>query len=199
MPDIPLSITAKTKTRSDGNADAKKFEELWDTHYRAVFAYCRRRLGDQHAASDATADAFLVAWRRLDEIPEPALPWLLGVARGVISNLHRGSRRRDALFTRLAAEPAGPPSVSDDEIGAVSMAFNRLSPGDRDVLSLVAWEGLRPAEAAQVIGISAARFSVRLHRARRRLRAELRRDEHRSPSAADETRSNSTTVHMEAK
>jgi RNA polymerase sigma-70 factor, ECF subfamily len=51
----------------------------------------------------------------------------------------------------------------------VLSAFHALSPGDQEVLSLVVWEELTPAEAAQVLSIPVARFSVRLHRARRRL------------------------------
>jgi DNA-directed RNA polymerase specialized sigma24 family protein len=62
-------------------------------------------------------------------------------------------------------------------------AFNALSAGDREVLSLVTWQELKPREAATVLGISPALFSVRLHRARARLRKELERAGHNPVNA----------------
>jgi RNA polymerase sigma-70 factor (ECF subfamily) len=54
-----------------------------------------------HLANDVVAETFLTTWRRLDEVPDPALPWLLGVARRVVANQRRGEQRRERL--RLAA------------------------------------------------------------------------------------------------
>jgi RNA polymerase sigma-70 factor (ECF subfamily) len=75
---------------------------------------------------------------------------------------------------RLADERTdGVPEPDEAQLASVAAAFNRLGPADREVLSLVAWEGLKPREAAPVLGMSAALFSVRLHRAKRRLRKEM--------------------------
>ena len=57
--------------------------------------------------------------------------------------------------------------------GDVLAAFRTLEPADQQILSLVAWEELTPAEAAEVLSIPVARFSVRLHRAKQRLRKRL--------------------------
>ena len=70
-------------------------------HYSAIAAYARRRL-DAHDADDLVAETFLVAWRRLDEIAEDELPWLIGVARNVRLNAHRAARRQTAVSARLA-------------------------------------------------------------------------------------------------
>jgi len=153
--------------------DREAFEALWHAHYGDILAFCLRRLGDRQEAADATADAFLVAWRRSDEIPEHARPWLYGVALNVIANRRRGERRRDALAAKLGHAPAGFEALSEEQPGEVLAAFRKLSPGDQEVLSLVAWEELTPAEAAKVLSIPPARFSVRLHRARRRLHSRL--------------------------
>jgi RNA polymerase sigma factor (sigma-70 family) len=154
--------------------DEEAFEALWTAQYADIVAFCLRRLGNKQEAADAAADTFLVAWRRAAEIPDEARPWLFGVALKVIANRRRGERRRGALVARLgqapAAEFAAPPG---EEPGDVLAAFRTLSPDDQQVLSLVAWEELTPAEAAAVLAIPAARFSVRLHRAKRRLRARL--------------------------
>ncbi|HEY7453682.1 MAG TPA: sigma-70 family RNA polymerase sigma factor [Thermoleophilaceae bacterium] len=153
--------------------DRDSFEALWHAHYGDILAFCLRRLGDRQEAADATADAFLVAWRRSDEIPEHARPWLYGVALKVIANRRRGERRRDALAIKLGQTPPGFESLPDEQPGEVLAAFRELAPGDQEVLSLIAWEELTPAEAAQALSIPVARFSVRLHRAKRRLRRLL--------------------------
>ena len=154
--------------------DEEAFEALWRAHHADILAFCLRRLGDRQEAADATADAFLVAWRRSAEIPEHARPWLYGVALKVVANRRRGERRRGALAARLFQAPAAAFAAQPDEQpGEVLAAFRTLAPGDQEVLSLVAWEELTPGEAAQVLSIPAARFSVRLHRAKRRLRSRV--------------------------
>lgn len=59
------------------------------------------------------------------------------------------------------------------ERDAILGAFAALSESDREALRLVAWDGLRLAEAAGVAGVSRPAFAMRLHRARRRLAAQL--------------------------
>jgi RNA polymerase sigma factor (sigma-70 family) len=153
--------------------DESSFEALWNTHYADVLAFCLRRLGDRQEAADATADAFLVAWRRSGEVPENARPWLFGVALKVMANRRRGERRRGALAAKLGRSSAPQFELPADAGGDVLAAFGELSPGDQQVLSLVAWDELTPAEAADVLSIPVARFSVRLHRAKQRLRNHL--------------------------
>jgi RNA polymerase sigma-70 factor (ECF subfamily) len=156
--------------------DAERFEELFRRHHRGVAAYARRRApGD--TSDDVVASTFLVAWRRLDEVPADSLPWLLAVARNVIGTQQRGSRRRGALRQRLeqADTSAAPTSATEEPVGRAAAALGRLPANDREAITLIAWDGLRPAEAAMVLGQSPAAFRVRLHRARRRLRRELDR------------------------
>jgi RNA polymerase sigma factor (sigma-70 family) len=154
--------------------DEDAFEGIWNAHYADILAFCLRRLGDRQEAADAAADAFLIAWRRSADIPENARPWLFGVALKVVANRRRGTHRRGALAARLGGTLAPAFAVPADEpAGDALAAFRLLSARDQEVLSLVAWEELTPAEAAEVLGIPVARFSVRLHRAKQRLRNRL--------------------------
>ena len=186
-------------------SDRTRFESLWADCYADVLAYAARRLGDEAAARDATAETFLVAWRRFDDVPVEARPWLFGVARKVIANARRGDRRRDALVARIAAEPrntAGEPE--GERLAQVAAAFNRLTEADREILSLTAWEELKPREAAPVLGITTALFSVRLHRAKQRLRKELERGGHepsaeRNPNEASEAGPAASAVQVETR
>ena len=79
------------------------------------------------------------------------------------------------MRTSLVGPRAAAPDHPEDVVGTTSLirAFNALGERDREALALVAWDGLAPREAARVAGCSAATFSVRLYRARKRLRALL--------------------------
>lgn len=147
-----------------------RFDELYRRNAAAVAAYALRRVS-REAAEDVVADTFLVAWRRLDQVPEPALPWLLGVARRTLANDRRSSRRRERLAERMRVELDGVPVVPVEQ--RLVDALRTLSIGDREALLLIAWEGLSTAEAAQVLGCSAVACRIRLHRARKRLAAAL--------------------------
>jgi len=149
----------------------RRLEELFRAHAAAVHAYARRRT-DPASADDAVGEVFGIAWRRIGDVPEPALPWLLACARRVLANQRRRERRVGALRSRLAAN--SPPLVSTDEgDGALRVVLDGLRGRDREILLLTAWEGLGPAEAAVVLGCSPRAAAVRLHRARRRLEAAL--------------------------
>jgi RNA polymerase sigma factor (sigma-70 family) len=156
--------------------EALRFDLLFDEHRRAVLAYALRRVDDPADAADALAETFLVAWRRLDDVPsgDDARPWLLAVARRVLSNQRRGARRRVGLADRLARELSvyRPRSPTETDL-LVRRALAGLSEADREVLLLSAWEGLTPAQIGAVVGMRAVSVRSRLHRARRRLRSEL--------------------------
>jgi RNA polymerase sigma factor (sigma-70 family) len=152
-----------------------RFEALFAAHHAAVRSYVVRRAGGGIGVDDAVADTFLVAWRRLDEVPEPARPWLLGVARRALADQRRGLRRRRSLSRRLVltsrarVEWEPPAQVSAELVAALQV----LTEHEREALMLVAWDGVTPAQGAVVAGCSAAAFRVRLHRARRRVAAQL--------------------------
>lgn len=155
---------------------ARRFAELFDAGHRALLAYAVRRIADPADAADVVAETYLVAWRRIDEVPDgdDVRPWLFGVARRVLANFRRGERRRLALAERLRTHvddivpPPAEPGGSD-----VERALARLGTDDQEVLRLVAWEELARDEIALVLGVSRATVRVRLHRARRRLAEQL--------------------------
>jgi len=139
------------------------FSAVYRECYPRVLAYAASHAGAQRA-EDITSETFTIAWRKLDQMPSNALPWLLGIAR----NLVRAARRQ-ATHLELIELPA------DDDFALIELrvALATLSEADQEVLTLIAWHGLGAAEAAQVLGCTTATFFVRLHRARRRLQAVL--------------------------
>ncbi len=153
-----------------------QFSRLYRDQGRAILAYALRRVEDREDAADVVAETFLIAWRRLGEVPidAGARLWLYAVARRVIANLHRTKRRRirlgrrlaESLRTELATHPAPGGAAAE-----VLRAMAGLSDEDRELLLLVSWEELSPGDAAKVLEISSLAARSRLHRARRRLRA----------------------------
>ena len=193
-----------------------RFELLYAKYAPAVKAYVLRRAAAS-TADDVVAEVFVVCWRRFEEVPVDPLPWLLGVARRVLSTQRRGERRRGALHERLAGQTGGEmgdapgnfvavaptdfatwtsAEITGDLAGdsvsasrypregalagvtdpALLDALARLSDADRELLLLIAWDGLSPAEAATVLAIKPATARVRLLRARRRLTQALSRE-----------------------
>ena len=155
----------------------RSFVALFDAHYPAVLAYCRRRAASDEAG-DAALAAFEVLWRNMDEPPVQPLPWLYRVAAGQLANRRRSERRRVRLLDRLSHRPPGgapthDPADAATEASTARAALAQLRPADREVLLLVAWEGLDTNEAAAALGLTPSTFAVRLHRARRRLEALL--------------------------
>jgi RNA polymerase sigma factor (sigma-70 family) len=154
----------------------ERFEGLFRECYPLVRAYALRRAA-RDAAQDVVADTFLVAWRRLEDVPEDALPWLYAVARRVLANQRRSADRSVALERRIAgaAVEGGSGGVGEDVADAelLRVALGRVPEKGREALMLVAWDGLSGARAAHAAGCSTAAFAVRLHRARARLTAEL--------------------------
>jgi RNA polymerase sigma factor (sigma-70 family) len=168
--------------------DDAQLELLHREHAGAVRAYVRRRIG-RDEADDVVADVFVVAWRRIEDVPAEARTWLLGIARRVLANRHRAAKRQRALYERLAREAETETVVGslagNERVGAVLRALASLAPADREVLLLVTWDGLSHAEAAEVLGVSPTTSAMRLHRARQRLERAL---EDAAPDAPDARR-----------
>ena len=152
----------------------ERFQALYAEHHRRVYAYAVSMAGRQ-LADEVVSEVFLVAWRRFADVPTPAVPWLLTVARHVISSQFRAAARQQSISAELRAwvteAELAAPDVADEvsERIAVLAALAALPEADRELLTLVAWHGLKPSEAAQVVGCSTTTYFVRLHRARHRL------------------------------
>lgn len=152
----------------------RQLEALFMAHAAVVRAYAARRVSPGEV-DDVVSDVFVVAWRRLDDVPDDAIPWLLACARRIIANRLRAGRRQLALRERLAWERPGSPVISSAPIADAGLAdaLARVSAVDREALMLVAWEGLDHQRAALVVGCSPRAFSMRVHRARERLAAAI--------------------------
>lgn len=178
----------KTSTLTDAQlvlvsaADPNAFGKVFDRHARAIYRFAWRRVGTE-LAKDVTAETFSIAFERraaFDPTRGDVLPWLFGIATNLIRSHRRAERRQlrlawadreavevlDEIDERLDAAVAGP---------ALARALSALRPDDRDALLLFAWTDLGYDGIAQALEIPAGTVGSRLSRARRIVRAELRR------------------------
>ncbi len=163
-----------------------RFRALFQEAYPALRRWAHHRGIPDEAADDVVAEVFTIAWRRFDDIPaDAAIPWLYGVAKNVVRNHRRGERRRAALT--LVAPPAAPtPAPAEPfDTRVIRTALDSLNAADREVLVLIAWDGLSPAKLAVALGCSATAARVRLHRARKRFGDAVTRAEAQTRSRRD--------------
>jgi RNA polymerase sigma-70 factor (ECF subfamily) len=176
-----MNASQRFTSGEGGDERRARFDALYAEHQRSILGYVLRRAENAEDAADALAETFLIAWRRMDEMPADDRRglWLYGVARRVLANQRRGERRRLALTQRLSTElmqlPARPAPTG--VLVGLGDAFKRLSEADREILALEGWEGLEPAQIATVLGCSRNAARIRLHRARRRLAEHLALEE----------------------
>lgn len=153
-----------------------RFEAISAEVFEPVQRYVRRRTHPD-AVDDVVAEVMTTVWRRIDDVPDPALPWTYGVARRCLANARRSDRRRLRLVERIEQEPWTNPT----DVGTTALdpelheALGNLRDGEREILRLWAWEGLETGEIATVLKVTTNAASIRLHRAKESLRRELER------------------------
>jgi RNA polymerase sigma-70 factor (ECF subfamily) len=168
-------VQRRAPPRQEEDVDPEtRFRALFDLAYAPLGRYARHRGLTGQDAEDLVAQTLEVAWRRIEDVPAEPLPWLYAVAQNLWRNQARKDRRRRDLLARFRPPPAaGCEDPGSLEPGVLRAALASLSDGDQEVLRLVAWDGLTPAEVAVVLGCTPVAARSRLHRARSRLAAQL--------------------------
>ena len=176
--------------------DEAWFDALYRRWHGPVLAYARRRVAEP---DDLVSEVFTAAWRYRSRVTDPPLPWLLRTASNLSLHATRGARRRSRLAAKVGSERPGPQVDLDEAVidradasAIVLVALDALSPTDRELLRLIAWEQLSTAEAGHVLGCSEAAVRVRVHRAKGRLaravsRLEQQKSSHVHPTTAEVT------------
>lgn len=186
MNEAPVQVTDARLLHDAAHGDANAFAILFRRHVGPVTLYAVRRCNDPEDVADLVADTFLIALQAAGRyIPETdtALPWLFGIARRVLARQRRRSAGAIRLFVKASNTQVLFTSSEDDAVAsaidasrqapALEAALACLSSGEREVLELVAYDGLSPSEAAMVLNLSPNAARLRLSRARRHLRQLL--------------------------
>lgn len=154
------------------------FVDLCRRHGPAVHAYLSRRAGRQ-GADDLFGEVWLRAFRARatydPRYPDPR-PWLYGIARNILRAHWQRQHRPECALGGITPDPWDDADVrmdAENQRAQLRRALDLLSPDEREVLLLVAWERLTPAEVAVALGIPQGTARSRLHRARHLLQREI--------------------------
>jgi len=181
--------------------DEERVVAVVQAHAPDVLAYLERRTTSAEDAADVLSDTLSVAWRRVDDLPDDdtrARMWLFATARHTLANHRRGRRRADELTARLRSEMeaahrssavAGP----DLQAEAVRRSIEQLPPGQREVVTLLHWDGFSLVQAAELLGLSPSTARSHYAAARKNLQRFLEEDrarkeapQHRLVAAVDQ-------------
>lgn len=160
----------------------ERLEALYHAHAGAVIVRLRRMCGDVELAQDLAQDAFVVAMRRIDEVPDdpPPAAWLHAIAYNLLRDHRRSHRRRGSLLSwlrgrgpqRAALVGEGPserPSLAD----RLGLALAELDDKQRDAFVLRVVEGMSLEEAAAILDTTVQTVSYRTKKAEQIVRAHF--------------------------
>lgn len=172
--------------------DGEAFGQIFDLHRDAAFAYALRLVTQPADAEEIAAAAFFELWRKRQTVRVvngSVRAWLLVTVANLAKNDRRTLRRRDAALQRISQEHATETARDEAEFERVDegllrkdlvVALKRLKPQDVALVTMTALDGYSIREMAALLGLTENNARVRLHRARKRLRAQLQQD---SPTA----------------
>jgi RNA polymerase sigma-70 factor (ECF subfamily) len=182
---------AATGTDADNDAvviraslsDPDRFAAIYDRYAAPLYRYAHQRVGPE-IAEDVVAETFLAAFRgrgSYDLDRSDARPWLFGILTRELATHHRREKARYRALARSApdtvhdcpADDVAARVIADSVRLPLAAALAGLSPGDRDVLLLVAWGQLSYDEVAEALKIPPGTVGSRLSRARRKVRKAL--------------------------
>lgn len=151
--------------------ESLRFREFYEANASSIFAFASRAGLGRVEAQDILAETFLIAWRRLGDVPpspEDRL-WLFGVARNLIAKSRRKHVRNIQLLTVLRNERTTVASRDGEADSGLLQAIEQLPEKEREVIHLIIWEQLTHQEAAIILGCSPNATRLRLHRAKQHL------------------------------
>lgn len=154
------------------------FEQTLRTLMPDVLAYFGRRMSSAEDAADCLSETMMVVWQKRHTVAaseEDMRRFAFGVAARVLLAERRGKRRGAQLVRRIEAhyDPVADASETRDADPALSHALAALTPQDRELILLVAWEGFGVGEAGEILGLQPDAARARYSRARARLRRLL--------------------------
>lgn len=168
---------------------AEAFETLVYRYGPVLMGLYHGRVDDAAAREDLVQEVFLAAFERLPQLKNPSRfrPWLIRIAKAKLADYYRKKSRERRHFVSPAEQYSEPPeapdpawgprerSVEDETLESLKDAMARLSASQRIVVYLKLWEGLSNEEIVERTGLEYGAVRVRLHRAMRSLRKDLKR------------------------
>lgn len=157
--------------------DQTAYEQLYREYSGQIYALCLRMTANKAAAEDATQDAFIQAWNKLDSFRGDSAfsSWLHRIAVNVVLTQLRKNKRE---LERLQGMPTGETATADTghQLPDIEKAIAALPTRARHVFVLVGVYGYTHEQAAGSMDIAVGTCKAHLHRARQMLAEQLEQD-----------------------
>ena len=152
------------------------FAELYERHYEAVFRAALRVTGNPADAEDVLQTVFLrimAGGGNVEDVAQPAAYFRRAAVNAAVDVLRRRELRAESAYDSRAPHAAVQPSLLLKE--RLRRALAILDSEDASLFLLRHVEGLSIEELARMFEMEKNNVSVRLHRIRHRLQAEMER------------------------
>jgi RNA polymerase sigma-70 factor, ECF subfamily len=174
LDDAAIDLVRRARLQQPG-----AFAQLIGRYERAALAVAFGVLRDGDAAGDATQEAFLKAWQKLDTLKDDGRfgPWLVGIVRNVAMDHRR--KRKPGVGELEENVPCTAPGPSEElpmreSRDALARAIDRLDETSRAAVLLRYYDDLGSREIGTLLDLSPAAVDMRLSRARQQLREMLK-------------------------
>lgn len=165
LTDEELALRARTEPRA-------AFEVLFERHRGPLYNFLLRQGADEARVDDLFQMAFLKAFRAIPTFREEARfkTWLYTIAVNVLTDDRRAALRRGATSEiREAMLVVEPEPGRNEDVDRVKEALGQVAPNHRQLFTLVRFQGLSIAEAAQAVGMTSGAAKVTLFRTTKRI------------------------------
>ncbi|MBI3537822.1 MAG: sigma-70 family RNA polymerase sigma factor [Chloroflexi bacterium] len=169
-----MNLIAERVRLKRAQTSAQGFGELFDLHYERIYAYAYRRVGARQAAEDIAASVFEDAFKGIQKFRwqnKPIAAWLYKIAARRIADFFR-ARVTDELREDVKTREGFADQVNEQT--SLRAALEKLSGNDQEIIRLTFFDELETAEIAALLNCSANNVYVRVHRALKRLKEELK-------------------------
>ena len=164
-------------------ADTAAFESLYRLHVDRVYGLCLRMTGNPSEAEDCTQEAFIQAWNKLSKFRGDSAfsTWMHRIAvNSVLGRMRKARRELDRMQAVTDISPV-PETVGDSgNFEDLQNAVDNLPEGARHVFVLHAVYGYSHNETGDMLGIAAGTSKAQLHRAKRLLAQQLKKNGYES-------------------
>lgn len=165
-----------TLVRAAQRGDAAALSRLLELARPRIYRWAIIQTGSPDDAEDLTQETLMRAAKSLRDFAFKAqfMTWLHTIVRSTAADRRRTTRRRQSLIERHDVRAVTrQPESSVGLMTVVQGSLGALSGRQREVFDLVDLQGRSSAEAAALLGVSAATVRVHLLRARRQLRQQI--------------------------
>ena len=181
---MPAERSDEDLMRAYVGGDETAFRELFHRYAPMLLGITRRHLGDDELAREIVQQTFfrLHGARRDFRDGSKLRPWVLTIAMNLVREHWRRTKRRKTspdpdVGTRAAPEPDMLPLERQERLDAVRAALARLPDSQREVVELHWFQEHPFAEVAKIVGSSEGAVRVRAHRAYKRLKELLQKEQ----------------------